>query len=38
MVLLSNEPDTPTWGEQEQPESNVDEETETCIGVRVFSP
>lgn len=37
MVLLNNEPNTPSWIEQEQPESNVDEEAETCIGVRVVS-
>ena len=32
MVTLSNDPNT--WGEHQLHESNLDEETETCVSVR----
>ena len=35
MVTLGNEPNT--WSELEQQEGNMDEEAETCVGVRSIS-
>lgn len=32
MVTLNNQPNT--WSELELREGNIDEETETCVGVR----
>ena len=34
MVTLNNEPTRNTWSELDLQQSNIDEETETCVGVR----
>lgn len=35
MVTVSNEPNA--WDEVELQKSDIDEETETCVGVRIIS-
>jgi hypothetical protein len=34
MVTLNNEPTRNSWSELDLQQSNIDEETETCVGVR----